>query len=74
MTETNKFWNIMYILIGIAMIGIGVPTLFRHQYATYDRNTDWIWTPTIVWLFLGTWCLVFGSLGVIRERRKGKSK
>jgi hypothetical protein len=71
MIETGKLGNIIFILIGTAIIGRSLLLFSRHQFIYYNQ-TDLGWASTIVMFFSGAWCFAVGVLGLHEEKRKGK--
>lgn len=73
MTELSRSWSLIFILIGMVIIGRSLLMFFRREYVFYN-HTDLMWELTIVMFLGGAWCVAVGVLGLIDEKRRGKSK
>ena len=69
----SRSGSLIFILIGMAIIGESLLMVFRHLYVFYN-GTDLMWELTLVMFLGGAWCVAVGSLGLIDEKRRGKSK
>jgi len=69
----SRSGSLIFILIGMVIIGKSLLMFFSHQYVYYN-HVDLMWSLTFVMFFGGAWCCVVGLLGVIDEKRRGKSK
>ena len=73
MAEMSRSGSLVFILIGMVIIGKSLLMLLRHEYVFYS-HTDLMWELTLVMFLGGAWCVAVGLLGLIDEKRRGKSK
>jgi hypothetical protein len=75
MEERGRFWNIVWMVLGILLMGLCLPFVVRRQYLIFVWGGNWsegAWAEysTIGMFLVGIWFFLFGLIGFIHEKRR----